>query len=151
MLWNIAAHNAFETQKKVVPIFISEQNQYFAPYSQKLWSSLSMGELNAKVEGQETKSKELYQAMQSIAEEHLQSIYTEMESEINSHSVTMRENKEKAFKFQVQQAERIGIEQIKKYRLKKYKSEYETWISNYETDKQVVPELECLMMVKVVV
>ena len=37
------------------------------------------------------------------------------------------------------------------YRVRKYKSEYETWISNYETDKQVIPELECLMMLKVTV
>lgn len=151
MLWDITAHNAYENQRKIVPIFISEQNQYFAPYSQKLWSSLSMGELGAKIEGQETNPKDLYQSMQSIAEEHLQSIYSSMESEINNHSITMRENREKAFKFQIQQAERIGIEQIKNYRVRKYKTEYETWVSNYETDKQVIPELECLMMVKVTV
>ena len=151
MLWDITAHNAYEKQRKIVPMFISEQNQYFASYSQKLWSSLSMGELGAKIERQEPNSKELYQSMQSIAEEHLQSIYSSMESDINNHSITMRENREKSFKFQIQQAERIGIEQIKNYRVRKYKTEYETWVSNYETDKQVIPELECLMMVKVTV
>ena len=151
MLWNINAHNAYEKQMKIVPIFISEQNQYFAPYSQSLWSKLSMGELGAKVEGQEDDSKSLFEKMQQTAEEHLQSIYTSMENEINSHSITMRENKEKAFNFQIQQAQKIGIEQIKNYRLRKYKTDYETWISNYETDKQVIPELECLMMIKVTV
>ena len=151
MLWDITAHNAYEKQRKIVPMFISEQNQYFASYSQKLWSSLSMGELGAKIERQEPNSKELYQSMQSIAEEHLQSIYSSMESDINNHSITMRENREKSFKFQIQQAERIGIEQIKNYRVRKYKTEYESWVSNYETDKQVIPELECLMMVKVTV
>lgn len=151
MLWNISAHNAYEKQSKVVPIFISSENQYFAPYSQSLWTKLSMGELGAKVDGQDNNSKELFEKMQPIAEEHLQSVYSSMESEINAHSVTMRENREKAFNFQIQQAERIGIEQIKNYRVRKYKSEYDTWISNYETDKQVIPELECLMMLKVTV
>ena len=151
MLWSIKAHNAYESQNKIVPIFISEQNQYFAPYSQALWTKLSMGELSAKVDGQDNNSKELFEKMQSIAEDHLQSVYSSMENEINAHSVTMRENREKAFNFQIQQAERIGIEQIKNYRVRKYKSEYETWISNYETDKQVIPELECLMMLKVTV
>lgn len=151
MLWNISAHNAYEKQSKVVPIFISSENQYFAPYSQALWTKLSMGELGAKVDGQDNNSKELFEKMQPIAEEHLQSVYSSMESEINAHSATMRENREKAFNFQIQQAERIGIEQIKNYRVRKYKSEYETWISNYETDKQVIPELECLMMLKVTV
>ena len=151
MLWNISAHNAYEKQSKVVPIFISLENQYFAPYSQALWTKLSMGELSAKVDGQDKNSKELFEKMQPIAEEHLQSVYSSMENEINAHSITMRENKEKAYKFQIQQAERIGIEQIKNYRVRKYKSEYETWISNYETDKQVIPELECLMMLKVTV
>ena len=74
-----------------------------------------------------------------------------MENDINSHSATMRINREKAFNFQIQQAERIGIEQIKNYRVRKYKSEYDNWIVNYETDKQVIPELECLMMLKVTV
>lgn len=151
MLWNISAHNAYEKQSKVVPIFISSENQYFAPYSQALWTKLSMGELGAKVDGQDNNSKELFERLQPTAEEHLQSVYSSMENEINAHSITMRENREKAFNFQVQQAERIGIEQIKNYRVRKYKSEYETWISNYETDKQVIPELECLMMLKVTV
>lgn len=151
MLWNISAHNAYEKQSKVVPIFISSENQYFAPYSQSLWTKLSMGELGAKVDGQDNNSKELFEKMQPIAEEHLQSVYSSMESEINAHSVTMRENREKTFNFQIQQAGRIGIEQIKNYRVRKYKSEYDTWISNYETDKQVIPELECLMMLKVTV
>ena len=151
MLWNISAHNAYEKQSKVVPIFISSENQYFAPYSQSLWTKLSMGELGAKINGQDNNSKELFEKMQPIAEEHLQSVYSSMENEINTHSITMRENREKAFNFQIQQAERIGIEQIKNYRVRKYKSEYETWISNYETDKQVIPELECLMMLKVTV
>ena len=151
MLWNISAHNAYEKQSKVVPIFISLENQYFASYSQNLWAKLSMGELGAKVEGLDNNSKELFEKMQPISEEHLQSIYSSMENDINAHSITMRENREKAFNFQIKQAERIGIEQIKNYRVRKYKSEYETWISNYETDKQVIPELECLMMLKVTV
>lgn len=150
MVWNIIAHNAYEKQVKVVPIFVSEQNQYFASYSQTLWAKLSMGELGANIEEHKVNSKELYQSMQSIAEEHLQSVYSSMENEINAHSITMRENKEKAFNFQIQQVERIGIEQIKSYRARKYKSEYETWISSYEVDKQVIPELECLMMLKVI-
>lgn len=149
MLWNITAHNAYESRSRIVPIFISEQNQYFAPYSQKLWSDLSMGELDAKIASAADDSKTLFRSMQSAAEEHLQGVYSEMEAAMNSHSAAMRENKEKAFKFQVQQASRIGIEQIKNYRLRKYKAEYETWVSNYQTGSQVVPELECLMMVKV--
>ena len=151
MLWNISAHNAYEKQNKIVPIFISSNNQYFASYSQNLWTKLSMGELGAKGDGQDNNSKELFEKMQPIAEEHLQSIYSSMENDINAHSIKMRENREKAFNFQIKQAERIGIEQIKNYRVRKYKSEYETWISNYETDKQVIPELECLMMLKVTV
>lgn len=151
MLWNITAHNAYESQNKIIPIFISDQNQYFASYSQNLWVKLSMGELAAKVDGQDTNSKAIFEKMQPIAEEHLQSIYASMEQDINNHSVTMRNNREKAFNFQIKQADRIGIEQIKNYRIRKYKSEYETWISNYETDKQVIPELECLMMLKVTI
>lgn len=151
MLWNVTAHNAYESQTKIVPIFISDQNQYFAPYSQRLWSALSMGELCAKITGQETDSKSLFESMQSISEEHLQTIYQNMESEINDHSVTIRENREKAFNFQIQQAERIGIEQIKNYRVRKYKAEYVSWITNYETDKQVIPELECMLIIKVTV
>lgn len=149
MLWSITAHNAYEKQVKIVPLFISQQNQYFASYSQNLWSSLSMGELDATIVGKESNSQKLFSTMQVIAEEHLQSIYISMENEMNNRSFIMRENKEKAFNFQLQQAHRIGIEQIKNYRVRKYQTEFETWISSYEVDKQVIPELECLMMFKV--
>ncbi len=151
MLWNINACNAYEKQTKIVPVFISDKNQYFASYSQSLWSKLSMGELCVKIEGQESDSKALFKKMQRTAEEYLQAVYASMENVINAHSVALRENKEKAFKFQLQQAEKIGIEQIKNYRVRKYKSDYESWISNYETARKVMPELECLMMVKVAI
>ncbi|MBR6061153.1 MAG: DEAD/DEAH box helicase family protein, partial [Spirochaetales bacterium] len=151
MLWSITAHNAYETQNKIIPIFISDHNQYFASYSQTLWAKLSMCELSANLRDQDCNSESIFDTMQPIAEEHLQSIYISMENDINSHSATMRINREKAFNFQIQQAERIGIEQIKNYRVRKYKSEYDNWIVNYETDKQVIPELKCLMMLKVTV
>ena len=149
MLWSIAAHNAYEKCYKVIPIFVSESGEYYASYSQKLWTKLSMGELDAKLAGTESVSSRIFDTMQSVAEEHLQSVYSDMEAEINSHSSEMRENREKALKFQIQQAERLGIERIKNYRVRKYKSEYEDWIAGYEAGKNVVPELECLMMIKV--
>lgn len=149
MLWKLTARNAYESHTKIVPIFISKDNQYFASYSQKLWSSLSMGELEAKVEMSENGSAKIFDELQNKAEERLMGIYGDMENEINTHSSIMRANREKAFNFQIRQAERIGIEQIKNYRLRKYKNEYEAWVNNYETDKQVIPELECLMIMKV--
>ena len=149
MLWNVIAHNAYDKQNKIIPLFISNNGEYFAPYSNSLWRCLSMGELEVKNLCFENNSEQFYQKMQSIAERYLQSVYEEMEKNLHNKADSLRTDKEKAFAFQIKQIKRLGIETIKTYRLNKYNSEYNDWIGNYDVNKQVIPELECLLMLKV--
>lgn len=151
MIMQITARNAYETRRKITPIFISDKNQYFAPYSQKLLSDLSMGNFDAKICGviKGDDAKKLFFSMFLLAEKYSGAIYQELESKINERSATMKKNKEKAFNFQMRQANRIGIERIKNYRIRKYKAEYENWLENYERARRIVPKLECLLMAKI--
>lgn len=151
MLWSITAHNEYEAQRKILPVFISEAGDIFASYAQTFWAKLSMGELSAEVTGSVTDSKQKLAKLQSLAESQLSSDFTDMETSLLAHAETLRVNHERAYKFRIQQTNRIGIEQIRTYRIKKYKAEYENWIANYETSRQVVPQLDCMLVVQVAV
>ena len=149
MLWKVSARNAYENQYKIAPVFISNEGDPFVAYAARFWADLSMGEIAGSVVGNAPDGNMIFDAAEKNAEQTLLDVYNEMEQEINSHSRTMKQNKEKAYSFQQRQISRIGIETIRNYRMQKLQKEYDEWLDTFGSMSQVVPELECLMIVKV--
>ena len=75
--------------------------------------------------------------------------YLEMEREIAQATDRIKTNKDKALEFQSRQISRIGIEAIKNYRLQKLETERKEWVANYESASRVVPDLHCLLALRI--
>ena len=84
------------------------------------------------------------------SEELLQQKYQEFERNIILNTEKIKGNKEKAFLFQEKQMNRIGIENIKQSRLNRLYKEKELWEETFQSARQVVPSLSCLLMVNIV-
>ena len=149
MLWKVSARNAYENQYRIAPVFISAEGDSFVAYAKRFWTDLSMGEIAGSVVGNAPDGPQIFAHADENAEQTLLDVYNEMERGINSHSLTMKQNKEKAYSFQQRQISRIGIETIRNYRAQKLQKEYDEWLDTFGSMSQVVPELECLLIVKV--
>jgi len=68
---------------------------------------------------------------------------------MTSNAEQSRHNRQKAFDFQMRQAERIGIETIRTHRIKRYQNDYEQWNNNFDSAATVVPQLICLLLIRV--
>ncbi|KAA9332672.1 DEAD/DEAH box helicase [Adhaeribacter soli] len=150
-LWHLEVKNQFETIQIIQPIFISLDGERFSAFAQNVWDKMiqendyleCLGVMSAD------ESKTLLNQVSLKAEELLQPKFEEFEQAIIHNTATINLNKEKSFTFQEQQINRIGIENIRQARLNRLLKEKELWDSTFESAKQVVPSLTCLLVLNV--
>jgi superfamily II DNA/RNA helicase len=151
-LWHLEVKNQFETSQVIQPIFISAEGENFSAFAQSVWDKLiqendyfdCVGALSLE------ESKTAYETISGKAEELMQQKYEEFESNILQNTGKIKANKEKSFEFQEKQMQRIGIENIKQSRLNRLHKDKEQWVETFESARQIVPSLSCLLMVNIV-
>jgi len=151
-IWHLEVKNQFETNQIIQPIFISSGNESFPAFAQSVWDKLiqdtvffdCLGVLSVQ------ESKDIFNTISSKAEELLQTKFEEFEKSILQNTDKIRSNKEKSFAFQEKQMNRIGIENIRQSRLGRLVKEKENWEATFDSSKQIVPSLTCLLIVNIV-
>lgn len=151
-IWHLQAKNQFESHHVIQPVFFSDEGDSFQAFAQDVWSKMiqddnyldCLGVLSAE------ESKAHFKNSTDKVEEILQVKYREMEEKIHANTGRIKLNKEKAFAFQEKQMQKIGIENIRQSRLKRLFKEKEQWMQNFEFSKQVVPDLTCLLIIKII-
>lgn len=150
-IWYLSAKNQFESAHLFYPLFISSEGDSFPAYAQDIWSKLIQEEdcFDSIALNNADESLKVFSQISSKAEEFLQQKYSELEQRINDNTSKIKLNKQKAFDFQEKQMKKIGIENIKQSRLQRLYIEKELWFQNFESSKQVIPELNCLMICEI--
>lgn len=151
-LWHLEVKNQFETCQVIQPIFISIEGENFSAFSQSVWDKLiqendyfdCVGVLSLE------ESKAAYEKISGKAEELMQQKYEEFECSILQNTEKIKANKLKSFEFQEKQMQRIGIENIKQSRLNRLHKDKEQWEDTFESARQIVPSLSCLIMANIV-
>lgn len=151
-LWFLEVKNNFEVQQIISPIFINENQEHYPAFAQELWNKLSSGNIMIEPIGylSQEESVENYKHLLNIAENTLERKYKKTENIINANTEKSRINKENAFDFQERQLMRVGIENIRKARLQKLEGEKERWFLQFDASKQIIPELKCLIAIKII-
>lgn len=147
-LWSLEVKNAFETQTDFVPLFFSDTGDLYPAYAQNLWELISTNPSSLQIEAvlDVDQSRARYEQMLAVAEEALGERYRQLEEKVFTVTDKVAANKEKAFAFTQQQLQRIGIENIRNTRMKRLEAERSAWQSNFDSERQVVPALHCLMI-----
>jgi superfamily II DNA or RNA helicase len=149
-LWNIKASNAFEQRETVHPVFITDDGDVFPAYAQTFWSEFQNHEISLSPADQVIDDGgQTFLELQTRSEELLLPTYDKLAESLSANAERARTNRKKAFDFQMRQAQRIGIENIKLHRINRYKTEFEQWMRNFDSASTVVPELACLLLVRV--
>jgi SNF2 family DNA or RNA helicase len=151
-LWHLTVKNQFEINQTILPIFVSADGDNFTAYAQSLWDKLTQENSNFECLGtlSEEESKAVYHTTSSKAEELLQVKFEECENSINQNTEKIKLNKERSFSFLEKQMNRIGIENIRQSRLVRLSKEKEQWETTFDSAKQIVPSLTCLLLLNIV-
>ena len=150
MLWTIKAFNKFESREQVVPLFITSDGDVFQTYAQTFWAKFSMHEMAVSVlSNEKIDNGSTFEQLRAKSEELLAPVFEKMSQTIEGKASIAQQNKAKAFEFQMRQVEKIGIEHIRNHRAKKYRREYEAWNQDFASSARVVPELACMLIMRV--
>ena len=150
-IWYLCVKNQFESAHLFHPLYISNEGDSFPAYAQDIWSKLIQEEESFEIIGLKNaeESKTNFIQLSQKAEELLQQKYSELSQRIEDNTNKIKFNKQKAFDFQEKQMKKIGIENIKRSRLQRLYKEKEIWTQTFESSKQVVPELNCILICQI--
>lgn len=150
-LWQLTAKNNFEKQIQILPLFITTQDEVFPALAEELWLKFydPVSKFIVKKELMVPDTQKIFDQVLEKSEIYFERKYLELENRIKRNTNKIFINKEKAFSFQEKNLNKIGIENIREARRRKLRLEKQHWTNHFETEKQVIPNLECLMLVKV--
>ncbi len=150
-LWHLEVKNSFEVSQIIQPIFFSDEGDVFSTFAQNLWDKIVQDFQAIQTLGviPEEETKVLFSQLEKKVESILLGKFEEFEKLIKSNTDKIDGNKEKAFLFQEKQMNRIGIDNIRQSRLNRLARERELWNSQFDSAKQVLPSLTCLLVLKV--
>jgi superfamily II DNA or RNA helicase len=148
-LWQIGIATMDWNRHRIIPLFFADSGKVFIPTARHLWDRLLS--LDPSVQGhlEIDDAGNAFDRLLQIAEEHGRSIYDELVQEHRSHLTREREKGEYAFTARRKIIERIGLPQVRDYRLNLLRQEERSWNEELERKAQVYPEMVPLIVIRV--
>ena len=143
-LWRVSAKNPTESKVTYVALFTSDNGKNYAAYANQIWNKLVesadaysyVGEVELPPES-ESDMQLLYEVFHRMEVEILQTVQKKFDARL------------KALDFQRQRAERIGILNIRKGRIRKIDEERQQWLDNMRRHQSVVPDVKNIIKVRI--
>jgi len=148
-LWRIGITTKDWNRHRIMPLFLAEGGQVFTPTARHLWDRLLSVDPDVKNYLDVEEARKAFYQLSEIAEEHGRAIYDELVQEHHSRLMREREKGEYAFVARRKIIERIGLPQVREYRLKLMQEEESTWKEELDRRAQVYPEMVPLLIIRV--
>lgn len=136
-------------RKRVVPLFVTDDDKVFTPTARHIWDQLLVTNpiINSLLDMDV--SKRTYDRLLVTAEEHGKPVYEELIQEHRGHITREREKAEYAFTAKRRAVERIGLPQVRNHRLELIAREERVFQEQLEHKMQVYPEMSPLLLIRV--
>lgn len=145
-MWKVSAKNEYETKTTYVAQFIAENGRVFAPYGNDIWNRLVQEKEAFKYIGEMPSELDLDD--NKVLMNNLHAIFHRMETDIQANLQMKAERKLKALKYVEHRLHRIGIENIRKAKLKKLQAQRDNWENAFAQGRSVVPDVKHILTVR---
>jgi superfamily II DNA or RNA helicase len=137
-------------RRSFISVFLSEENKLFLPTARHIWDLLHAEELAVQgiLNGEESESAHarLLEAAESAGQDLFETLR-------QSHFDSLIREEERgmvAFGSRRKAAERVGLPEVRQYRLTRCDAEEHEWRKELETARQILPEIRPLLLLKIV-
>lgn len=148
-LWHIGVTTLDWNRYRIMPLFVSDGGQVFGPTARHLWDQLLTVAPAVRDHLEADVGRSACKRLLHIAEEQGRPIYDEMVQEHRTRLTREREKGEYAFNARRKVIERIGLLQVRDYRLRQLQEEERLWNAELECRDQFYPELVPLVVMRV--
>ena len=159
-LWEISIlieQNPLETlnlelgtrRRRIMPLFMTDEGKVLVPTARHVWDLLLTREPEVLGHLDPETSQSIFTRLQEAAERQGEAIYNELVQVHQERLAREREKGERTFAARRKAIERIGLPQVRNYRLKMLEQEEKRFWENMERRARALPEMVPVVIVKI--
>ena len=132
-----------------VSVFLSEEGKLFLPTARHIWDMLQTAEAQVQATLGQDESITAHARLQDAAEQAGQELFDTLR-QAHIASVTREEERGMvAFTSRRKAIERVGLHEVRQYRLARCAAEENEWRHELQSARQIVPEIRPLLMLRI--
>ena len=137
-------------RRDYVSVFLSEEGKLFLPTARHIWDVLQTAEPQVLDTLDVKESAAAYDRLQDVAEQAGQELFAALQ-QVHSTSVGREEERGTvAFASRRKAIERVGLPEVRQYRLARCDAEEAEWRNELESARQIVPEIRALLLMRII-
>lgn len=131
-------------------VFITDEGKVFLPTARHIWDALQTAEHKVLQSLGHDESLSAYERLLDTAEQAGKELFDAMQQEHRSSIAREEDRGLHAFGSRRKAIERVGLPEVRQFRLARCDAEENEWRKELETAKQVVPEIRPLLLMRIV-
>ncbi len=148
-LWRIGIATMEWNRHRIMPLFLGDGGKVFSPTARHLWDQLFSATLDVQGHLDMDGSKEAFDRLAEIAEEHGRAIFDELVQDHRTRLAREKKKGEYAFAARRRVIEGVGLPQVRDHRLTLLQKEEHAWSEELERKARVYPEMVPLLVIRV--
>lgn len=148
-LWRIAIATMEWNRRRIMPLFLADNGMVYMPTARHVWDQLLAASTQVRSILDAGVSQAAFAKLQSAAEEHGKPIYEALVQEHRGRIAREREKADYAFAARRKTVERIGLPQVRSYRLNLLSQEERSFQDQLDQKAHALPELSPLIVIRV--
>ncbi|MFH1980904.1 MAG: helicase-related protein [Pseudomonadota bacterium] len=148
-LWRIAIASMEWNRRRIMPLFLADNGMVYMPTARHLWDQFLATTTQVRSVLGASVSKATCEQLASVAEEHGRPIYEALMQEHSARISREREKADYAFAARRRATERIGLPQVRNYRLNLLAQEERSFQEQLEQKAHAYPEMVPLLVIRV--
>ncbi len=148
-LWRIAIATMEWNRRRIMPLFLADNGMVYMPTARHVWDQLLAASTKVRSVLDAEVSQAAFAKLQSAAEEHGKAIYEALVQEHRGRIAREREKADYAFAARRKTVERIGLPQVRNYRLNLLSQEERSFQEQLDQKAHAYPEMVPLLVIRV--
>ncbi len=148
-LWRIAIASMEWNRRRIMPLFLADSGVIYMPTARYVWDQLLSSSTHVRSILDAAVSQAAFAKLQSAAEEHGKPIYEALIQEHRSRITREREKADYAFTARRKTIDRIGLPQVRNYRLNLLAQEEQSFKKQLDQKAHAYPEMAPLLVIRV--
>ncbi len=143
-LWSIRLVAGHERRCQYMPVYIKPNGQYYATASQRVWDAVCSKEFDILPQDLAVDSslhQSIYALMHKAAQEEGKAIFESMLTANQTDLDNQFEKGEYSFNARKKAIERVGLPEVRQFRLRQLSSEYALWLQDIDKKRRVIPDM----------
>lgn len=133
-----------------VSVFLSEEGKLFLPTARHIWDALQTAEAEVQATLGQDDSITAHERLQIAAEQAGQELFDALQQ---AHLASVNREEERgmvAFTSRRKAIERVGLPEVRQYRLARCAAEENEWRHELQSARRIVPEIRSLLMLRII-